>query len=76
MSKVNDLMQGRNQGLILALKIVHEGGIEALEKEIQYRNLSGVSLNLTQKEIKDASWKVSVRATEVADCNQPGYTSG
>jgi hypothetical protein len=64
--KVNDLMEGRNQGMALALKVVKEGGIEALEQEIRNRGISGVSLNINQKEIKDASWKVSVRATEVA----------
>lgn len=64
--KVNDLMTGRNEGMAMALKIVQEGGIEALEKEIQYRNISGISLNLTQKEIQDASYKAYVRATEVA----------
>ena len=64
--KINDFMEGRNQGLILALKIVKEGGIEDLEKEIRYRGITGISLNLTQKEVQDASWKASVRATEVA----------
>jgi hypothetical protein len=66
MSKINDIMTGRNEGMKLALRIVQEGGIEALEKEIQYRGISGISLNLTQKEIQDASWKANVRATEVA----------
>jgi len=37
--KVNDLMTGRNQGMAMALKIVRDGGIEALEKEIEYRKL-------------------------------------
>jgi hypothetical protein len=66
MSKVNDIMQGRSEGMVMALRIVQDGGIEALEKEVQYRGISGVSLNLTHKEIQDASWKVNVRATEVA----------
>lgn len=66
MSKVNDLMQGRNEGMAMALKIAREGGIEALEKELQYRNITGISLNLTQKEIKAAAYISSVRATEVA----------
>ena len=35
MSKINDLMEGRNQGLSLALKVVREGGIEALEREVR-----------------------------------------
>jgi arginyl-tRNA--protein-N-Asp/Glu arginylyltransferase len=64
--KVNDLMTGRNEGLAMALRIVKEGGIEALEKEIRYRNISGISLNLTEKEIQNASYKAHLRATEVA----------
>lgn len=64
--KVNDLMQGRSEGMAMALKIVREGGTEALEKEIQYRGITGISLNLTQQEIQDASYKAHVRATEVA----------
>lgn len=64
--KANDLITGRNQGLFMALKVVKEGVVEVLEKEIQYWNISGISLNLTQKEVQDASWKAHVRATEVA----------
>lgn len=66
MGKVNDLMEGRNQGLAMALRIAKEGGIEALEKEIHFRNITGISLNLTQQEIQAASYKAHVRATEVA----------
>lgn len=66
MAKLTDLMEGRNQGLAMALKIAKEGGIEALEKEIKYRNITGISLNLTKQEIEDASWKTNVRATSVA----------
>lgn len=66
MSKVSDIMEGRNQGMAFALKIIQEGGIEALDKEIRDRGISGVSLNLTRDEVKEATWKVSVRATEVA----------
>jgi hypothetical protein len=66
MGKTNDLMTGRNQGLAMALKIVNDGGIEALEKEIQYRNLTGVSLNLTKAEMEAATTKMRLHATEVA----------
>lgn len=65
-SSIKDKMHDRNQGMVMALRIAKEGGIEALEKEIQYRGISGVSLNLTRDEMKEALWKVSVRATEVA----------
>lgn len=64
--KVNDLMHGRNQGLLMALKIVKDGGIEALEKEIKYRNLTGVSLNIPRKELEAATTTIRLRATEVA----------
>jgi hypothetical protein len=64
--KVNDLMQGRNQGMAMALKIVRDGGIEALEKEIEYRNLTGVSLNITRSELEQATTAIRLRATEVA----------
>lgn len=64
--KVNDLMHGRNQGLLMALKIVNDGGIEALEKEIKYRNLTGVSLNIPRKELEAATTTIRLRATEVA----------
>mgnify|MGYP000880602296 FL=1 len=64
--KVNDLMTGRNQGMAMALKIVRDGGIEALEKEIEYRNLTGVSLNITRSELEQATTAIRLRATEVA----------
>ena len=64
--KVNDLMQGHNQGMAMALKIVRDGGIEALEKEIEYRNLTGVSLNITRPELEQATTAIRLRATEVA----------
>lgn len=64
--KVNDLMTGRNQGMAMALRIVKDGGIEALEKEIEYRNLTGVSLNIPRKELEAATTTIRLRATEVA----------
>lgn len=64
--KIKDLMNGRNQGMAMALKIVKDGGIEALEKEIEYRNITGVSLNITRRELEEATTKIRLRATEVA----------
>lgn len=66
MAKLNDLMEGRNQGLALALKIIKDGGIEALEKEIKYRNITGVSLNMTQAEIELATTRMKVHSTKMA----------
>ena len=66
MAKVNELMDGRNQGLVMALKVIKDGGIKALEEEIKYRNLSGVSLNITKTELEAATYKMKMHATEVA----------
>ena len=35
--KMSEYMAGRDDGLLLALKIVKEDGVEALEKEIHFR---------------------------------------
>lgn len=45
---------GRNDGLALAMKIVKEGGVEALEKEIKERGVCGVHTNLTMRELEEA----------------------
>lgn len=44
---LKDYQRGRNDGLALALKIVQEGGREALEAEIKNRGVTGISVNLT-----------------------------
>lgn len=50
MGKIDQQMQGRNEGLAMALRIVKQGGIEALEKEIEFRRLTGMSTKLTKNE--------------------------
>ena len=55
MGKVDDFTSGRSAGMLLALQIVKEGGIEALEKEIRFRNVSGINLQVTAKELNKAT---------------------
>jgi len=71
MSRVKDIMEGRNQGLAFALKVARAGGIEALEKEIQSRSLTGVSLNVPRKELEVATESMRLRATSYrgSNCN-------
>lgn len=52
MSKMNGRMEGRNQGIVFALEIARKGGIEALEKEVAARNISGLSMTMSQKEVE------------------------
>lgn len=51
---LKDYQKGRNDGLALALKIVREGGADALEEEIKARGVTGINVNLSQKELEQA----------------------
>ena len=42
MSKMTDYQAGREDGLLLAERIVKEGGLERLQEEIKYRGITGV----------------------------------
>ena len=51
MSKSDKEFYWRMQGVIYALKIVKEGGIEALEKEIRMRNVTMAPFGCQEKQI-------------------------
>lgn len=63
MGKINDRMEGRNQGLVFALDLVRKGGVEALEKEVAARNISGLSMTMTQKEVEKNVRMMQFRST-------------
>jgi hypothetical protein len=52
MGKMNERMEGRNQGIVFALELARKGGIEALEREVDARNISGLSMTMAQKEVE------------------------
>ena len=56
--KINDYMAGREDGLLMALNIVKKGGVEALEEEIRFRNLSGIRMPLAKKDLEKATLKI------------------
>lgn len=56
--KINDYMAGREDGLMMALDIVKKDGIEALEKEIQFRNVTGIHMPLAKKDLDKATVKI------------------
>jgi hypothetical protein len=58
MAKMDYYANGRNDGLLLAQKIVKDGGIEALDKEIRFRNLHKINTSLSTKELDAASEKI------------------
>lgn len=49
MAKRNDYITGREDGLLMALEIVKNEGVEALEKEIEFRNITGIRTALAKK---------------------------
>ena len=51
-------MQGRTEGMELALRIAKDKGIEELEKEIKFRQKTGISLNVTRQELNKAGNKI------------------
>lgn len=58
MSKLDSYMQGRTEGMEFALRLVKDKGIEELEKEIKFRQRTGISLNVTRQELNAASNKI------------------
>lgn len=66
MGKINDRMEGRNQGMVFALKLVKEGGIEALENEVAARNISGLSMTMSQKEVEKNVRMMQFRSTTMS----------
>ena len=61
MSKADDMIRWRDEGLALAIRIAEreekEGGnvLQALRKELRFRRASGVNSNMTYKELEKAS---------------------
>lgn len=48
MAKLDQYMQGRTEGMELALRIAKDKGIKELEKEVRFRQKTGISLNVTR----------------------------
>lgn len=57
-NKLDQYMLGRTEGMELALRIAKDKGIEELEKEVRFRQRTGISLNVTRQELNAASNKI------------------
>ena len=73
MNKMREYERGREDGLDLALRIVRQGGIEALEKEVRFRNITGVHTSLAVKDLDKASEQIKAMTLRCTSCN--GWTS-
>lgn len=58
MSKLDQYMQGRTEGMEFALRLAKDKGIDELEKEVRFRQKTGISLNVTRQELNAASNKI------------------
>lgn len=58
MNKMREYERGREDGLLLARRIVREGGAEALEREVKFRGITGIHTSLATKDLDKASEKI------------------
>ena len=58
MNKMREYERGREDGLLLAQKIVKRDGVEALDKEIKFRGCTGIRTSLATKDLDKASEKI------------------
>ena len=62
-------MRGRQEGMSYAMKIAKEGGLEALEKEIKYRNIENYwYMGLNKKETQEVKEKIALRTKGIITC--------
>ena len=66
-AKRNDYITGREDGLLMALEIVKNEGVEALEKEIEFRNITGIRTALAKKDINRATIKIKEQTVDTSD---------
>lgn len=57
MNKMKEYERGREDGLDLAYRIVQQGGIEALKKELKFRGVTGIKTSLAAKDLGKALGK-------------------
>lgn len=55
MSKIDDMAAGRREGMAYAARIVEKDGLEGLQEEIKKRNITGLDLNISHKEMEIAT---------------------
>ena len=64
-AKWAELEQARRDGIGYALGIVREKGIEGLEEDVRFRNISKVSVAMSEDEYKDLTERMGKRISQV-----------
>ena len=65
MNKMREYERGREDGLLLAQRIVRESGVEALDREVKFRGCTGIHTSLAAKDLDAASKKIKEMALDV-----------
>lgn len=58
MNKMREYERGREDGLLLALKIVEQDGIDGLRQEVKFRGATGIHTSLASKDLDKASEQI------------------
>lgn len=58
MSKRNEFMDGRNEGMLYAYNFARKNGLDELEKEIKFRGLTKLPVNVNRKEVNEVVEKI------------------
>lgn len=64
-AKWEEIEQARRDGIGYALGIVREKGIEGLEEDVRFRNISKVSVAMSEDEYKDLTERMGKRISQV-----------
>lgn len=64
MSKEQDKARARIEGMEFALRIAKEKGIEGLEKEVKWRNASGIGCRISREELNEAEDSMKLRTLD------------
>lgn len=64
MSKQSEYQRGREDGLDLALRIVRQDGLQGLEDEVKFRNITGISTSLAKKDLNQACTAIKERTLD------------
>lgn len=64
MGKLDDYAAGRAAGMVLARDIVAESGIDGLEKEIEFCNITGINVGFRKKELEKMCDPIKARTLD------------
>lgn len=64
MNKWTEYQRGRDDGLQLALKIIKKDGVQGLERELEYRRITGLNTSLAARDLEKSADKIKEMAMD------------